>query len=196
MQSRNGQFLTSESDEQDFHELAFDIKRALFTFEHTSNHAVMRVCRLQLHQLVKCSFHFISYIVVVLSAKQVVLLATLATRMATLYSWSICAYNLGIIRRHNLTSVSFIFTLQEFAQELILLVDIMGQLYDAEQEAQRYRGPWGWLQKTMSRVVRTVRPIFILRKRESMRRPGTKHGVRKTLRRRFCELHHLGLDHF
>lgn len=52
LQSRNRQFLTSESDEQDIHDLAFDIKRALFTFEHTSNHAVMRVCRLRLHQLV------------------------------------------------------------------------------------------------------------------------------------------------
>lgn len=107
--------------------------------------------------------------------------------MATLYSWSICASNRGTIRCHNLTSLSFIFTLQEFAQELILLVDIMGQLYDAEQEAQRYRGPWGWVQKTVNRVVRTVRPIFVLRKRESMRRPGTKQGMRKTLRRRFCE---------
>ena len=100
------------------------------------------------------------------------------------------------IKCHNLTSISFIFTLQEFAQELILLVDIMGQLYDAEQEAQRYRGPWGWLQKTVNRVVRTVRPIFVLRKGKPMRRPGAKQGVRKTLRRKFCELHRLGLDHF
>ena len=99
---------------------------------------------------------------------------------------------------YNLTSTSFIFTLQEFAQELILLVDIMSQLYDAEQEAQRYRGPWGWLQKTVNRVGRTIRTIFPLRKRESMRRAssGTKQGVRKTLRRKFCESHHLVLYHF
>jgi len=118
--------------------------------------------------------------------------------MGTLYSWSICAYHWDTLGRHNLTSVSFIFTLQEFAQELILLVDMMGQLYDAEKEAQRYRGPWGWLQKTANRVARTIRTVFVLRKREAIRGPGsgTKQGVRKTLRRKFCESHRLGLCNF
>lgn len=90
------------------------------------------------------------------------------------------------------------FTLQEFAQELILLVDIMGQLYDAEQEAQRYRGPWGWLRKTVNRAIQTVRTSFVLRKHDMTRRPGfgTKQGVRKTLRRKFCESCRLCLDHF
>jgi hypothetical protein len=114
--------------------------------------------------------------------------------MANPYSWSICVYHWGTSRRHNLTPHSFIFTLQEFAQEVILLVDIMGQLYDAEQEAQRYRGPWGWLQKTANRVVRTIQTIFALRKRESVRGPG-KQGLRRSLRRKFCELRRLGLDH-
>jgi hypothetical protein len=158
----------------------------------------MRVCWLRLHQPVKCSFRFVSYIAVVLSAIQPASLATWVTRMAKPYSWSICGYHPGIIRCHNLTSVSFIFTLQEFAQELILLVDIMSQIYDAEQEAQRYRGPWGWLQKTVNRTVQTIRTVFVLGKRESMRRAsfGPKQGVRKTLRRKFCESHHLCLDHF
>jgi len=198
VQLRNSQSLTRENDQHDFNELAFDIKRALFTFEHTSNHAVMRVCWLWLHQLIKCSFLFVSYIAVVLSATQPASLATRVTKMAKPCSWSICGYHRDTIRCHNLTPASFIFTLQEFAQELILLVDIMSQLYDAEQEAQHYRGPWGWLQKTVNRIVRTIRATFLLRKPESTRSAsgGTKQGVRKTLRRRFCESHHLGLDFF
>ena len=98
----------------------------------------------------------------------------------------------------NLTSASFIFTLQEFSQELILLVDIMSQLHDAEQEARRYRGPWGWLQKTTDRVVGTIRTILPLGKRESIRGPsfGTKQGVRKTLRRKFCKSRHLACINF
>ena len=80
----------------------------------------------------------------------------------------------------------------------------MGQLYEAEQEAQRYRGPWGWLWKTVNRVVRTIRAIFGLGTRGSMRKPGSgatsnsrpKQGVRGTLRRTFCESRHLGLYHF
>src|SRR5258706_15610411 len=193
LQLRSRQSLSGDNDQDDFHELAFDIKRALFTFEHTSNRAVMRVCWFRLHQLVMCSFWFVSYIAGVQSATQPV---TWVTRMAKLCSWFICGYYRGTIRCHNLTSASFIFTLQEFAQELILLVDIMGQLHDAEQEAQRYRGPWGWLQKTVNRVAQTIRPIFLIGKRESMRGPtfGTKQGVRKTLRRKFCESRHLGLD--
>jgi hypothetical protein len=140
----------------------------------------------------------VSYIVVVLSATQPASVATWVTRMAKPYSWSICGYHRAMIGCQNLTSASFIFTLQEFAQELILLVDIMSQLYDAEQEAQLYRGPWGWLQKTVNRIVRTIRGVFLLGKRESMRTAssGTKQGVRKTLRRKFCESHHLCLDIF
>lgn len=193
LQLRSRQSLSGENDQDEFHELAFDIKRALFTFENTSNHAVMRVRWFWLHQLVTCSFWFVSYIAVVLPATQLVMLVT---RMEKLCSWSICGYHQGTVGCHNLTSASFIFTLQEFAQELMLLVDIMGQLHDAEQEAQRYRGPWGWLQKTVSRVAQTIRPIFLRGKREPMRGPsfGTKQGVRKTLRRKFCESRHLGLD--
>ena len=193
LQLRSRQSLSGENDQDDFHELAFDIKRALFTFENTSNHAVMRVRLFRMHHLVTCSFWFVSHIAVVLSATQLV---TWATRMEKLCSWSICGYRWGTIRCHNLTSASFIFTLQEFAQELMLLVDIMGQLHDAEQEAQRYRGPWGWLQKTVNRVAHTIRPIFLRGKRESVRGPsfGTKQGMRKTLRRKFCESRHLGLD--
>jgi hypothetical protein len=146
---------------------------------------------------------FVSYIAVVMSARQLVSSATWAARMAKPFSWSICAYH-GTIRCHNLTSHSFISTLQEFAQELILLVDIMSQLHDAEQEARRYRGPWGWLRKTVNRAVRTVRTVFILRKGGSVRRPGSgstsnprpKQGVRKTLRRKFCESCRLDLKHF
>ena len=193
LQLRSRQPLTGENDQDDFHELAFEIKRALFTFEHTSNHAVMRVRWFWLHQLVICSFWLLSYIAVALSVTQPASLATWVTRIAKLYSWSICGYHWGTIRCHNLTSASFIFTLQEFAQELILLVDVMSQLYDAEQEARRYRGPWGWLQKTVDRLVGTIRTILLLGKRESVRGPsfGTKQGVRKTLRRKFCKSCHI-----
>ncbi|KAG8758649.1 hypothetical protein FRC14_007704 [Serendipita sp. 396] len=44
----------------------------------------------------------------------------------------------------------FIFTLQEFARELVSLVDVMGRLHEAQENALDYRGFIGWLRRLLN----------------------------------------------
>ena len=45
---------------------------------------------------------------------------------------------------------SFIFTLQEFARELVSLVEVMGQLHEAQESALAHRGVFGWFRRMFS----------------------------------------------
>ncbi|THH14901.1 hypothetical protein EW146_g5493 [Bondarzewia mesenterica] len=106
-------------DSMKFMELADGIERALFTFESTSNHAVLRLYR-----------------------------RSDASGLNSRASGSI--YSLNENKENTILSGSdnenvflvyfFIFTLQEFARELISLVDAMGRVYAAD----RARAAKGW----------------------------------------------------
>ncbi|PVF97453.1 hypothetical protein CPB86DRAFT_706963 [Serendipita vermifera] len=86
----------------------------------------------------------------------------------------------------------FIFTLQEFARELVSLVEIMGQLYEAQENALKYRGVLGWFRRVFQRPRSNT-----LNGHTSERIPTygtvtnksyTKGGIRPVLRKRFSNL--------
>ena len=84
---------------------------------------------------------------------------------------------------------SFIFTLQEFARELVSLVEVMGQLHEAQENALAYRGFFGWFKRMFS--VRRSNKVYSTRSvnhRNVANGPTAKKGFRPALRRRFSNL--------
>jgi hypothetical protein len=74
---------------------------------------------------------------------------------------------------------SFIFTLQEFAQELVSLVDAMGRIYTIEQhKATRYTWGWGAFVEGYGSIISFLRRLWITGK------PGKSE--RRGLQRRIC----------
>lgn len=106
------------------------------------------------------------------------------------------------ILHHVSTSSSFLFTLQEFARELVLLVDVMGQIHDAEREARKYSGAFGWVRKVSVIVSAWTRGMFSKNRKKTPsnsngrgrygalgqgRPQKSKQGIRPVLRKKFCE---------
>ncbi|ETW81116.1 putative aromatic acid exporter [Heterobasidion irregulare TC 32-1] len=104
-----------------FLDLADKIERALFTFESTSNHALLRLYRR-------------SDIVSGLSSRE-------SGSIYSLNEYSENALTSGSDNENVFLVYFFIFTLQEFARELVSLVDAMGRIYAAER-ANAARGWW------------------------------------------------------
>jgi hypothetical protein len=72
---------------------------------------------------------------------------------------------------------SFIFTLQEFARELVSLIDAMGRIYFIEQE-RAHRGSF-W-----QRAIGKISKIYAILKPSN--KPSAEKAERSGLRRRFC----------
>ncbi|KAJ7590150.1 Fusaric acid resistance protein-like-domain-containing protein [Mycena floridula] len=137
----------------EFLELVDGIERALVRFESTSNHAVLRLYR----------------------RSNIPSFTSDATPGGTDY------FNLGSMGDNLITAAEnehvflvyfFIFTLQEFARELVSLIDAMERIYTIEQE----RLSWlGWLQQLFLASWQGLKNVGKPRK---SRRPGVKR--RKT----------------
>ncbi|KAH9839086.1 Fusaric acid resistance protein-like-domain-containing protein [Rhodofomes roseus] len=110
----------------EFQQLADAVRRALFTFESTSNHAVVRLYRRQQNMP--------------------------GTQSRDSYG-SVLDEN-HVLTGNDGESVFlvyfFIFTLQEFSKELIALVDALERLYAAEHERASPRMSWKWLRDAVS----------------------------------------------
>ncbi|KAF8504112.1 Fusaric acid resistance protein-like-domain-containing protein [Gautieria morchelliformis] len=104
-------------DLHEFFQLSEDIERALYAFDRTSNHAVMRLYR----------------------------------RSDTTDRFSITSEDAvpTILANGDNETVFlvyfFIFTIQEFARELVLLVDAMGRIYALERRAAKRSNVWQWI---------------------------------------------------
>ncbi|KDQ27334.1 hypothetical protein PLEOSDRAFT_1064671 [Pleurotus ostreatus PC15] len=115
---------------QDFMDLVEGLERALMRFESTSNHAVLRLYRKS--DLISAS----------------VTAQGEAFMSASSSSWKTDGekekegniFTQGD-NEHVFLVYFFIFTLQEFARELVSLVDAMERIYSLEQE-RVHRGPW------------------------------------------------------
>ncbi|KAI0630649.1 Fusaric acid resistance protein-like-domain-containing protein [Trametes polyzona] len=119
----------------DFHELSENVERALFTFESTSNHAVLRLYR---------------------SGN----MSGLDSR-ASIASLTSDNQALTGDESENIFLVYFyIFTLQEFSRELISLVDAMGRVCSIERANAARSGLWGYLKSAVlftSKVKNSIR---------------------------------------
>ncbi|KAI9067926.1 hypothetical protein FKP32DRAFT_1562778 [Trametes sanguinea] len=103
----------------DFHELSENVERALFTFESTSNHAVVRLYR----SSANLSGHDSRASIASLTSENQVLSGDESENIFLVYF--------------------YIFTLQEFARELISLVDAMGRVCSIERANAARNGLWG-----------------------------------------------------
>lgn len=85
---------------------------------------------------------------------------------------------------------SFIFTLQEFARELVSLVEVMGQLHEAQEKALAHRGVFGWFRRMFSFKRRRRTSSFTQTPYYGATTNGSasKKGFRPGLRRRFSNL--------
>ncbi|KAL6303505.1 Fusaric acid resistance protein-like-domain-containing protein [Sparassis latifolia] len=127
----------------DVQQLSDDIERALFTFESTSNHAVMRLYRSQN-----------------MSGTQ--------SRASVNSAVDDNQVLIGSDSEHVFLVYYFIFTLQEFAKELLSLVDAMGRICTIES-ARAARGSW-W--KRLKNGVGSMCSGF---------RRGARHNAREKL---------------
>ena len=64
------------------------------------------------------------------------------------------------VQKQRLTDLSFIFTLQEFAEELLSLVDAMERIYNYERRRLLQGSLWSRLYTSVSRKVALVRLWF------------------------------------
>lgn len=108
-------------------------------------------------------------------------------------SWFTC--ELLIAEGNWLMLLSFIFTLQEFARELVSLVDVIGQLHEAQMDALPYRGLAGWFWRIFQFKRRNDSAGFLATDRERLNGDsGRTTGIttfldrRPALRRRFSNL--------
>ncbi|KAH7925611.1 hypothetical protein BV22DRAFT_1010776 [Leucogyrophana mollusca] len=101
---------------RDFHDIIDGIERSLFTFESTSNHAVLRLYR-------RSEF------------------ATASSRNSIISSLEENSVLTSSENEHIFLVYFFIFTLQEFARELVSLTDAMRRIYGVEQ-SRASQGNW------------------------------------------------------
>lgn len=80
---------------------------------------------------------------------------------------------------------SFIFTLQEFAQELVSLVEIMGQLHEAQTAALPYRSFFGWFRRALN-IGGRKRSAFSANDDASTRRTSFR-SLRPVIQKKFCK---------
>lgn len=81
----------------------------------------------------------------------------------------------------------FIFTLQEFARELVSLVEVMGKLHQAQENALAYRGLLGWLRrvfgirgkKTAYNSTRNTAPNYGSITSSAVGKQASRPGIRK-----------------
>ncbi|KZT29097.1 hypothetical protein NEOLEDRAFT_1154149 [Neolentinus lepideus HHB14362 ss-1] len=125
----------------EFTELTEELERALFTFESTSNHAVIRLYRRN-----ESAFRHSHSSTNLLLDENTVLTGTEHENVFLVYF--------------------FIFTLQEFARELVSLVDAMSRIYSIDK-AKSARGRW----KTLSGVASIVGSTNAKR-RVTVEKPG------------------------
>ncbi|THG95980.1 hypothetical protein EW026_g5766 [Hermanssonia centrifuga] len=129
---------------EEFHELADSLERALFTFESTSNHAVLRLYRKS---------------------------ATSAeTSIASLTDEN------SVLNGSDSESIFlvyfFFFTLQEFARELVSLVDAMSRICEIQKQNAEKRG-WKSILTSPWKLVRSSVGSFRRRRTAEKRRNAT-----------------------
>ncbi|OBZ71051.1 Uncharacterized protein C26F1.08c [Grifola frondosa] len=133
----------------DFQSLAEGIERALFTFESTSNHAVIRLYRSGNASGSQSRASFTS-----LAEDNQMLTGDESENVFLVYF--------------------FIFTLQEFAKELISLVDAMGRICGIERANARHRG---WRER-MKRAIKSIRSKLTRGgKKSETRRKGLRESL-------------------
>jgi hypothetical protein len=102
-----------------------------------------------------------------------------------LSSWFTCELHFGyqvivllFLNVLGLMSRSFIFTLQEFAQELVSLVDAMSRIYGIEQ-AKANRDRWGRrvLTEGYNSVGASLRRSWIATKSSKLQRPNIQRRI-------------------
>ncbi|KAF4597849.1 hypothetical protein EYR38_006240 [Pleurotus pulmonarius] len=158
---------------QDFMDLVEGLERALLRFESTSNHAVLRLYRKS--DLISAS----------------VTAQGEAFMSASSSSWKSDGekekekegniFTQGD-NEHVFLVYFFIFTLQEFARELVSLVDAMERIYSLEQE-RVHRGPW-W-KRILTGIWGLIKRPFSKSKSKRLRRPPIEHP---SLRRRISHI--------
>ncbi|KAH9857292.1 hypothetical protein C2E23DRAFT_807373 [Lenzites betulinus] len=109
----------------DFLELSDNVERALFTFESTSNHAVLRLYRSG-------------------NVSGVDSRASIASLTSENQALS------GDESENIFLAYFYIFTLQEFSREIISLVDAMGRVCNIERANAARRGLWGHFKNLLS----------------------------------------------
>lgn len=170
-------------------DLVEGLERALMRFESTSNHAVLRLYRKS--DLISASVTAQGEAFMSASSSswktdgekekegniftqgdnEHVFLVYLCVQCSTL----VCPHTADLV-----SLPSFIFTLQEFARELVSLVDAMERIYSLEQE-RVHRGPW-W-KRIFSGIWGLLKRPFSKSKPKRHRRPPAEHP---SLRRKIC----------
>jgi hypothetical protein len=82
---------------------------------------------------------------------------------------------------------SFIFTLQEFAQELVSLVEIMGQLHEAQVASLRYRNFGGWFRRVFNIGSRKRKVSSTNDYGATSTGRASFKSLRPVIQRRFCQ---------
>lgn len=172
---------------QDFMDLVEGLERALLRFESTSNHAVLRLYRKSDLISASVTSHSEAFMSASSSSwktdgekekegniftqgdNEHVFLVYLCVQCSARVCMHIA--DLALLS-------SFIFTLQEFARELVSLVDAMERIYSLEQE-RVHRGPW-W-KRIFTGIWGLIKRPFTKSKRS--RRPPNEHP---SLRRSIC----------
>lgn len=181
----------------DFIELAQSIERALYTFESTSNHALLRMYR---NGNVSISNSRAS--IGSLGSENQVLLGDESENVFLVYLSVLPASHCHIILPHR--PCSFIFTMQEYARELISLVDAMGRICSIERTNVARNALSGQLKRLLGLGLywKSGR-----NPRERSTRGRPTRGRSTSIRKRFCmylfspsfiifsKLHRLGLCH-
>ena len=166
VQSRNDH--STAMQPADFVALADNIERALFAFESTSNHAVLRMYRSG--QAVALE-HSRSSAASLASENQLLM----GDESETVFLVYLYASVSSVAFRTSCYPYSFIFTLQEYARELISLVDAMGRICSIERANAARGGLWRQLSARLG---------------PSLGRRGNRPGQAKTassMRKRFCK---------
>lgn len=142
-----------DSDLCNFSELKSKINRALFTFESTSEHAVMR-----------------------------------AFRRGDGIGDGAAASNETLDRENEtvLLVFFFVFTLKEFARDLMALVDVMSVIYATERKVALENSSWGWLKRGIMCCIPRTRFAWISGSTQMQAQPQNRS--RPSLRRRLSTL--------
>ncbi|KAF8586723.1 hypothetical protein K439DRAFT_1340213 [Ramaria rubella] len=148
MQNAFERHRSGDPDPYELFQLAEDVERALFVFDSTSNHAVMRLYRRS----------DMSDSISLPSEGVPPVLANGENETVFLVYF-------------------FIFTIQEFARELTLLVDAVGRIYALERQAAE-RSIWRWLKDK----------CICLRAQTRRLSPQREYKSTPGLRRRLCSL--------
>lgn len=153
-------------ESHEFFQLSEDIERALYAFDNTSNHAVMRLYR---RSDTTDRFSMTSEDAV----------PTLLANGDNETVFLVYLYVPTIHTNFELTLPSFIFTIQEFARELVLLVDAMGRIYMLERQGAKQSSLWQWVRNRFACLrARTRHSASSLRPKASHRTIGKRLCMR------------------